>query len=76
MDVSNAFLNGLSEHEMYMDPHEVFIDAIKPAHVYKLHKSEYGLKQSPREWYNTIRPMLEAVGTTCPPGDSGIFLVL
>lgn len=38
-----------------------------------LKKAVYGLKQSPRQWYNTIKPVLESVEVTVSPSDNGIF---
>ena len=53
MDVKNAFLNGKLEHDIYMEQPEGYVDRQHPDYVCKLHKTVYGLKQSPRAWYNT-----------------------
>lgn len=48
-DVKTAFLNGDLEEEIYMVQPQGFISD-RPDLVYKLKKSLYGLKQSPRCW--------------------------
>ena len=73
MDVISAFLNGYLDHEIYMVQPEGYVDKEYPNHVCKLNKAVYGLKQSPLQWYNTIKPVLETVGVNACPGDSGIF---
>ncbi|XP_073121790.1 uncharacterized protein [Henckelia pumila] len=50
LDVKNAFLNGDLEEEMYMEPPPGFTDQFRP-NVCMLKKSLYGLKQSPRAWF-------------------------
>ena len=48
MDVTTAFLNGDLKKEVYMQQPEGFIEKGKEHLVYKLRRSIYGLKQSPR----------------------------
>ncbi|GJZ11643.1 retrovirus-related pol polyprotein from transposon TNT 1-94 [Tanacetum coccineum] len=43
MDVKSAFLNSLTNEEVYMAQPSGFIDFKKPDHVYKLKKALYGL---------------------------------
>ena len=51
MDVKTTFLHGDLEEEIYMKQPEGFAVKGKKEPVCKLNKSLYGLKQSPRMWY-------------------------
>ncbi|KAL8116846.1 hypothetical protein AgCh_023140 [Apium graveolens] len=48
MDVKSAFLNGYLKEEVYVKQPPGFIHEKYPNYVYKLKKSVYGLRQSPR----------------------------
>jgi hypothetical protein len=62
MDVSSAFLNGDLDEEIYMAQPEGFA-AIGQEHlVCRLKKSLYGLKQSPRQWYQKLHSTFVALG--------------
>ena len=56
MDISNAFLHGDLEEEVYMTQPEGFEDGTNK--VLKLKKSLYGLKQSPRCWNKALHQVL------------------
>jgi hypothetical protein len=58
MDVKTAFLNGDFEEEIYMEQHEGFTQGDKHL-VRMLHKSLYGLKQSPRAWNQKLYALLK-----------------
>jgi hypothetical protein len=51
MDVKTMFLHGHLEEEIYMKHLEGFVVKGKKDLVCKLKRSLYGLKQSPRMWY-------------------------
>ena len=51
LDVKTVFLHGELDEEIYRDQPEGFIVPGKENYVYKLKRSLYGLKQSPRQWY-------------------------
>nr|GEW93295.1 hypothetical protein [Tanacetum cinerariifolium] len=58
IDVKTAFLNGNLREEVYVSQPDGFVDPDNPNHVYKLRKSLYGLKQSPRAWYDMLTSFL------------------
>ena len=51
LDVKIAFLHGDLDEEIYMEQPEGFVQHRNAKFVYRLKKSLYGLKQSPRQWY-------------------------
>ena len=58
MDVNMAFLNDDLYKDIYMVQPKGFEQEGKENHVCKLKKSLYGLKQSPRAWYQKIDTFL------------------
>nr|GEX87999.1 hypothetical protein [Tanacetum cinerariifolium] len=54
MDVKTAFLNGEWKEEVYVSQPEGFVNPDHPTHVYRLKKALYGLKHTPRAWYDTL----------------------
>jgi hypothetical protein len=48
MDVKSAFLNGLIKEKVYVEQSPGIENEEYPNHVYKLHKTLYELKQTPR----------------------------
>nr|GEZ33216.1 copia protein [Tanacetum cinerariifolium] len=58
MDVKTAFLNGPLKEEVFVRQPDGFVDPDFPNHVYHLKKVLYGLKQSPRAWYDKLSSFL------------------
>ena len=58
MDVKTTFLNRIMKEEVYLSQPPSFEVAEKPNHMYKLHKTVYGLKQTPRAWYDRLSTFL------------------
>ena len=73
MDVTTAFLHGDIDAEIYMKQPPGFEDAKKADYVWKLHKSIYGLKQSPLCWYNKMLTALEHFGFQKASAEHGVF---
>ncbi|KAL4030974.1 hypothetical protein IC575_009229 [Cucumis melo] len=61
LDVKNAFLNGDLVEEVYMSPSPRF-EAQFGQQMCKLQKSLYGLKQSPRAWFDRFTTFVKSQG--------------
>ena len=62
MDVKTAFLCSTLKETIYIRQPEGFEVEGKEDWVYRLKRSLYGLKQSSRDWYRIIAPVLEDFG--------------
>lgn len=71
LDVKNTFLNGDLHEEVYMDPPPGYRQ--KENLVCKLKKSLYGLKQSPREWFERFTQTVKKQGFQQSQADHTLF---
>ena len=76
MDVKNAFLHGDIEEEVFMKLPPGHPQSGNSSLVCKLHKSIYGLKQSPRAWHAKLSTTLEALGFQKSSVDSSLYVKL
>ena len=74
MDVSNAFLHGHLEEQVYCEQPIGFVDSSLPGHVCLLSRSLYGLKQAPRAWYQRIAGFLQTLGFSVTRSDASLFV--
>lgn len=74
MDVKNAFLHGDLTETVYMKQPTGFVDKSKPDHVCLLHKSLYGLKQSPRAWFDKFSNFLLEFSFCCSMSNPSLFV--
>jgi len=58
MDFKSAFLNGYIKEDVYDQQPLGFEDYKIPNLIHKLKKTLYGLKQTPRSWYERLSKFL------------------
>eukprot|EP00253_Pinus_taeda_P025266 PITA_25266 len=76
MDVKTTFLHGDLGEEIYMKQPEGFAVKGKKELVCKLKKSLYGLKQSPRMWYQKFDTFIRGLGFTRSKADHCVYFKL
>ncbi|RVX12571.1 Retrovirus-related Pol polyprotein from transposon RE1 [Vitis vinifera] len=74
LDVKNAFLNGELEEEAYMKIPPSMETPENSGKVCKLRKSLYGLKQSPRAWFDRLTRVVKKHGFIQCQADHTLFM--
>lgn len=74
LDVSNAFLHGIIDEDVYMRQPLGYKDPAHPSFVCKLSKALYGLRQAPRAWFSIFLGFLLQQGFTQSKSDSTLFV--
>jgi hypothetical protein len=72
LDVKNVFLNGELCEDVYMRPTPGY--SVPDGMVCHLHHSLYGLKQSPRAWFQHFASVVTAIGFSASAHDLALFV--
>ncbi|CAI7730502.1 unnamed protein product, partial [Closterium sp. NIES-54] len=74
LDFSTAFLQGSLHEEIWLRRPPGFTGTSPPGTQWSLRRPVYGLRQAPREWHDTLRTTLAALGFTPSTADPSLFL--
>ncbi|CAI7799364.1 unnamed protein product [Closterium sp. NIES-54] len=74
LDFSTAFLLGSLHEEIWLRRPPGFTGSFPAGTQWSLWRPVYGLRQAPREWHNTLRTTLAALGFTPLTADPSLFL--
>lgn len=74
MNVKSAFLNGYILKEVYVEQPLSFTSYNFPNYVFKLKMVFYGLKQTPRAWYEKLSNFLSENGFKMGNIDTTLFI--
>ncbi|RVW92154.1 Retrovirus-related Pol polyprotein from transposon RE2 [Vitis vinifera] len=73
LDIKNAFLHGDLAEEVYMEQPFGFVAQGKSGLMCRLHRSLYGLKQSPRAWFSRFSSIVQEFGMFRSTIDHSVF---
>ncbi|CAI7780478.1 unnamed protein product [Closterium sp. NIES-54] len=73
-DFSTAFLPGSLHEEIWLRRPSGFIESFPAVTPWSLRRPVYGLRQAPREWHDTLRTTLAALGFAPATADLSLFL--
>ncbi|CAI7798563.1 unnamed protein product, partial [Closterium sp. NIES-54] len=78
LDFSTSFLQGSLHEEIWLRRPPNFIESFPAGSQWSLRRPVYSLRQAPREWHDTLRTKLAALGFAPPTADptSGMGLIL
>ncbi|CAI7906908.1 unnamed protein product [Closterium sp. NIES-54] len=74
LDFSTAFLQGSLHEEIWLRRPPGFTRLFLARTQWSLWRPVYGLRQAPREWHNTLRTTLTALGFVPSTADPSLFL--
>ncbi|CAI7839755.1 unnamed protein product [Closterium sp. NIES-53] len=74
LDFSTAFLQGSLHEEIWLRRPPGFTGLFPPGIQWSLRRPVYGLRQAPREWHDTLRTSLAALGFAPATADPSLFL--
>ncbi|CAI7738754.1 unnamed protein product [Closterium sp. NIES-54] len=74
LDFSTAFLQGSLHEEIWLRRPPGFTGSFPAGTQWSLRRPVYGLRQAPREWHDTLRTTLAALGFVPSTADSSLFL--
>ena len=73
LDIKNVFLHDDLQEEVYIEQPPGFVAQGEIGKVYRLRKSLYGLKQSPRAWFGKFSQAVEKFGLQKSKSDHSVF---
>ncbi|CAI5964222.1 unnamed protein product [Closterium sp. NIES-64] len=74
LDFSTAFLQCSLHEEIWLRRPPGFTGSFPPSTQWSLRRPVYGLRQAPREWHNTLRTTLAALGFAPSTSEPLLFL--
>ncbi|CAI7754373.1 unnamed protein product, partial [Closterium sp. NIES-54] len=74
LDFSTAFLQGSLHKEIWLRRPPGFTGSFPPGTQWSLRRPVYGLRQALREWHDTLRTTLAALGFAPSTADPSLFL--
>jgi hypothetical protein len=74
VDISNAYLNGDMDCDVYMEQPEGFVEGNPKELVCLLKKSLYGTKQGGNHWNHKMRTTLESMGFKQTYSDAAVYI--
>ncbi|CAI7772915.1 unnamed protein product [Closterium sp. NIES-54] len=74
LDFSTAFLQGSLLEEIWLRRPPGFTGSFRAGTQWSLRRPVYGLRQAPREWHDTLRTTLAALGFAPSTADPSLFL--
>ncbi|CAI7808701.1 unnamed protein product [Closterium sp. NIES-54] len=73
LDFSTSFLQGSLHEEIWLRRPPGFTGSFPPGTQWSLRRPVYGLRQAPRQWHDTLRTTLAALGFAPSTADPSLF---